>query len=75
MKLYRIIILPIVLYGCETWSLILIETRTLRMFENRVLMRIFWPERNEVTGEWRELCNEEINDLYWSPNIVQVIKS
>jgi hypothetical protein len=52
-KTYRIIILPVVLYGCETWSLILREERRLRVFENRVLRRIFGPKRDEVTGEWR----------------------
>jgi len=67
--------LSVVLYGCETWSLTLREERRLRVFENRVLRRIFWPRRDEVTGEWRKLHNEELNDLYCSPNIVQVIKS
>ena len=74
-KIYRTIILCVVLYGCETWSLTLREERRLRVFENRVLRRIFRPKRDEVTGEWRKLHNEEINDLYWSPNIVRVIKS
>ena len=73
--MYRAIILSIVLYGCETWSLTLREERRLRVFENLVLRRIFGPRRDEVMGEWRRLCNEEINDLYSSPNIVQVIKS
>ena len=68
------IILPVVLYGCETWSLTLREERRLRMFENRMLMRIFGPKRDDVTGEWRKLHNEELNDLYCSPNIVRVIK-
>jgi len=63
------------LYGCETWSLTLREERRLRVFENRVLKRIFVPKRNEVTGEWRKLHNEELNNLYPSPNIVRVIKS
>ena len=57
-KVYRTIILPLVLYGCETWSLTLREERRLRMFENRVLRRIFGPEREEVAGEWRKLHNE-----------------
>jgi len=74
-KIYRTIILPIVLYGCETWSLTLREERKLRVFENMVLRRIFGPRRYEVTGEWRRLHNEELNDLYCSPNIVRVIKS
>ena len=72
-KLYRIIILPVVLYGCETWSLTLREERRLGMFENRV-MRIFGPKRDEVKGEWRKLHNEELNNLYSSPNILRVIK-
>ena len=63
------------LYGCETWSLTLREERKLRVFENMVLRRIFGPRRDEVTGEWRRLHNEELNDLYSSPNIVRVIKS
>ena len=65
-KIYRTIILPIVLYGCETWSLTLREERRLRVFEYGVLRRIFGPERDEVTGEWRKLRNEELNDLYSS---------
>ena len=69
------IILPVVLFGCETWSLTLREERKLRVFENMVLRRIFGPKRDEVTGEWRRLHNEELNDLYPSPNIVRVIKS
>jgi len=74
-KIYRTIILPVVLYGCETWSLTLREERKLRVFENMVLRRIFGPSRGEVTGEWRRLHNEELNDLFSSPNIVRVIKS
>jgi len=74
-KIYRTIILPIVLYGCETWSLTLREERKLRVFESMVLRRIFRPRRDEVTGEWMRLHNEELNDLYSSPNIVRVIKS
>ena len=74
-KVYRTIILPVVLYGCETWSLTLWEERKPRVFENMVLRRIFGPKRDEVTGEWRRLTNEELNDLYPSPNIVRVIKS
>ena len=72
-KIYRTIILPVVLCGCETWSLTLREECRLRVFENRVL-RIFGPGRDEVTREWRKLHNEELNDLYCSPSIVWVIK-
>jgi len=74
-KVYRTIILPVVLCGCETCSLTLREERRLRVFENRVLRRIFGPKRDEVTGEWRTLHSEELNYLYSSPNIVRVIKS
>jgi len=74
-KIYRTIILPVVLYGCETCSLTLREERKLRVFENMVLRRIFGPRRDEVTGELRILHNEELNDLYSSPNIVRLIKS
>ena len=74
-KIYRTIILPVVLYGCETWSLTLTDERRLRVFENRVLRRVFGPKRDEVTGEWRKLHNEELSDLYPLPNIVQVVKS
>jgi len=74
-KIYRTVILPVVLYGCETWSLILREERKLRVCENMVLRMIFGPRRDEVTGEWRRLHNEELNELYSSPNIVREIKS
>jgi hypothetical protein len=67
--------LPVVLYGCETWSLTLREEHTLRVFENRVLRRIFGPKRDEVTCEWRNLHNEELRDLYSSPSIIRIIKS
>ena len=73
-KIYRTKILPVVLYECETWSLTLREERRLRVFENRVLRRTFGPMRDGVTGEWRKLHNEELNDLYCSPSIVRVIK-
>jgi hypothetical protein len=74
-KIYRTIILLVVLYGCETWSLTLREKRRLRVFENRVLRKVFGPKRNLVTGEWRKLNNEELNDLYFLPNIAQFVKS
>ena len=73
--LYISIIVPVVLYGCETWSQTLREEHRLRVFENRVLRGIFGCKRDGVTGEWRKLHNEELNDLYCSPNIVWVIKS
>ena len=68
-KIYRTIILPVVLYGCETWSLTLREERRLRVFENRVFRRVFGPKRDEVTGEWRKLHNEELSDMYSLPNM------
>jgi len=74
-KIHRTTILPAGLYGCEIWSLTLREECRLRVFENTVLRRIFGPKRYEVTGEWRKLHNEEVNDLYSSPNIIQVIIS
>ena len=64
MKIHRTIILPVVLYGCETWSITLTEERRLRVFEDRVMSRIFGPRREEVIGEWRKLHNEELNDLF-----------
>ena len=70
-KIYRNIILPVVLYGCETWSLTLREERRLRVFENRVLMRVSGSKRDEVTGEWRKLHNEELRDLYSLPSYLQ----
>jgi hypothetical protein len=66
-RIYDTIILLVVLYGCEIWSLTLREEHRLRMFENRVLRRIFGPRRDEVTGGWKELRNEELRDLYHSP--------
>ena len=72
-KIYRTLILSVVLYGCATWSLTLREERKPRVFEKMVLKRIFGPRREQVTGVWRTLHNEELKDLYSSPNIVRVI--
>ena len=74
-KIYRTIILSVVLYGCETWSLTLRQVRRLMVFENRVLRRVLGPKRDEVTGEWRKLHNGELSDLHSLPNIVRVVKS
>jgi hypothetical protein len=74
-KIYKTIILPFILYGCETWSLTLREEHRLRVFENRVLRRIFGPKRDEVTGKWRKLHNEELHNLYSSPDNIRQVKS
>jgi hypothetical protein len=74
-KIFKTIILPMVLYGCETWSLTLREQHRLSVFENRVLRRIFGPKRDEVTGGWTKLHNEELHGLYSSPSIARVIKA
>ena len=74
-NIYINIILPVVLYGCETWSLTFRKKRRLRVFENRELMRTFGPMRDEVTGEWRKLRKEELYDMYSSPSSIPVIKS
>jgi hypothetical protein len=73
-KMYKTVILPVVLYGCETWSFTLREEQRLRVFENRVLRRIFGPQREE-DGSWRKVHNDELHSLYSSPNIVRVTKS
>jgi hypothetical protein len=73
-KLYKTIGLPVVLYGCETWSLTLREEHRLRIFENRVLKRIFGRKRDEVTEEWRKLHNEELHNLFSSPHTNRQIK-
>jgi hypothetical protein len=72
--IYKIIILPVILFGCKTWSLALKEKHKLRVFENRVLRRAFGPRSDEVTGRWRKLHNEELRDLYYSPSIIRIIK-
>jgi hypothetical protein len=74
-RIYTTIILPLVLYGRETWSLTLKEEYRLRVFENRVSRRILGLRMNEVTGDWRKLHNEEFRNLYSSPNIIRIIKS
>ena len=74
-KMYRTIIFPLILYGCETWSLTFREESRLGVFENRVLRRIFRSTRDGVTGEWRKLHNKELNDLYYLPNTIRVMKS
>jgi hypothetical protein len=73
--LSQLVFIYVVSYGCETWSLTLKEEHRLRIFENRMLSRIFGPKRDEVTGEWRKLHNEELHDLYSSPSIIRTIKS
>jgi hypothetical protein len=70
----KTIILPVVLYGCVIWSLTISEEHRLSVFENGVLRRIFEPKRDEVTGEWRKLHNEELRDFYSSPSIIRIIK-
>jgi hypothetical protein len=70
--LHKTIILPLVLYGCEIWSLTLREEHKLRMFENRVLRRIFGPKKDEVTGGWRKLHNEELHSVYSSPSVIRM---
>jgi hypothetical protein len=72
-EIYRTVMLPVVLYGCQTWSLKLREERRQRVFENRMMSGIFGPKWDEVKGEWRELYNEELTDLYSETNIVRVI--
>jgi hypothetical protein len=72
--MYKTIILPVVLYGCETWSLTLREEHRLRVFDNRVLTRIFGPKRDEVMGEWRKLHYKKLCDLFSSPRIIRLIK-
>jgi hypothetical protein len=75
MRIYKPIILPVALYGYEIWSLTLREKQRLRVFENKVLRRIFGPKRDDVTGGWRNLHNEELHDLYFSPSIIRIINS
>jgi hypothetical protein len=74
-RIYKTIILPVALYGCKTWSLTLREEHRLRVFENRVLRKIFEPKSDEVSGGWRKLHNEELHNLYSFPSIIRMIKS
>jgi hypothetical protein len=74
-RIYKTIILPVILYGCETWSLTVRKEHKLRVFENRVLRRIFGPKRDVVTGGWRKLHNEELHNVYSSSSIIRIIKS
>ena len=72
---YKTVILPVLLYGCETWPLTLREEHRLRVFENKVLRKIFWAKKDEITGEWRKLHNAELHALYSSPNTIRSLKS
>jgi hypothetical protein len=74
-KIYKTIILPVVLYGCETWSLTLREEHRLWVFENRVLRRILGPKGDDVTGEGRKLRNEELHNFYSTPDIIRQVKA
>jgi hypothetical protein len=74
-RIYKTIILPVVLHGCETWSLILREEHTLRVFENRMLRKLFGGKTDGVTGGWRKLHNEELHNLYSSPSIIRITQS
>jgi hypothetical protein len=74
-RIHKTIIFPVVLYGCETWSLTVREEHKLRVFEHRVLRRIFGPKTDGVTGGWRKLYNEELHNLYSSPSIIKIMKS
>ena len=75
LKIYRTVILPVILYGCESWSTTLADEHKLHVFENKVLRKIYGPKRDEMTGEWRRLHNEELHGLYDSPDVVKIMKS
>jgi hypothetical protein len=72
-RIYKTIILPVILYGCETWALTVREEHKLKVFENKVLRKIFGPMRDGVTGGWRKLHNEELHNFYSSPSIIRII--
>jgi hypothetical protein len=74
-RIYKTIIMPMVMYGCEAWFLILREEHRLRVFENRVLRRIFETKKDKVTGGWRKLHNEELQNMYSSPSVIKMIES
>jgi hypothetical protein len=74
-RIYKTIILPVVLYGCETWSLTVREEHKLRVIENRVFRRIFGPKKDRVTGRWRKWHNEELHNFYSSPSVIRIMKS
>jgi hypothetical protein len=74
-RIYKTVILPVILYGCGTWSLTLREEHRLGVFQNRVFKKIFGPKRDEVTGEWGKLHNKELHELYYSPSNIRIIKS
>ncbi|PSN39257.1 hypothetical protein C0J52_25751 [Blattella germanica] len=75
LKIYKTVILPVILYGCETWTLTLREEKRLRVFENKILMKNFGPKRDEETGEWRGLYNTELRDIYGKPDIIRVCRA
>jgi hypothetical protein len=75
MRIYKTIILPVIFYGCETWSLSLRKEHRLRVFKDKLLRKIFGPKRDGVSGEWRKLHNEELYVLYSSSSIIRIIKS
>ena len=74
-KIYKTVILPVILYACETWILTLREEKRLQVFENKVLRKIFGPKRDDQTGEWKRLYNGELHDLYGKPDIIRIVKS
>ena len=75
LKIYKTVVLPVIFYGCETWTLTLREEKRLQVFENKVLRKIFGPKSEEQTGEWRRLHNGELRDLHGKPDIMRIVKS